>query len=164
MGAKKKGGGKKKAAAAEEVEDVSVDQFMKAYRAKVKELGVDLQKYIKEKYELYQEEDEKIEKFHLWEELGWAGTRAIMDSLRQVAYPHCKSVRFWKTYCEDEGVRAICQFVEMPKTGCLFMELLDNKITSLGCEFISRALHPKMSPTVQILKLDHNEFGAAGVK
>ena len=162
MGAKKKGGGKKKAAAADEVEDVSVHQFFKAYKAKTKELGVDLQKYIKEKYDLYCEEDEKIEKFNLWEELGWAGTRAIMDSLRHVNYPHCKSIRFWKTYCEDEGVRAICQFIELGK-GTLFLELLDNKITSLGCEFIARALHPRVNPTIQILKLDHNEFGAAGV-
>jgi len=45
----------------------------------------------------------------------------------------------------------------------LFLELLDNKITPLGCEFISRALQPKMMPTIQILKLDHNEFGSKGV-
>ena len=42
----------------------------------------------------------------------------------------------------------------------LFLELLDNKITPLGCEFISRALHPKMNPTIMVLKLDHNEFGS----
>ena len=42
-------------------------------------------KYIKEKYELYQEEQEKITKFHIWEEMGWAGTRALMDSLRMVS-------------------------------------------------------------------------------
>lgn len=45
----------------------------------------------------------------------------------------------------------------------LFLELLDNKITPLGCEFIARALHPKMTPTIEILKLDHNEFGSQGV-
>jgi len=77
-------------------------------------------------------------------------------------YPHCQSIRFWKTYCEDEGVRAICQFLEIGKP-VLFLELLDNKITSLGCEFISRSLHPLMKPTIQILKLDHNEFGSKGV-
>ena len=45
----------------------------------------------------------------------------------------------------------------------LFLELLDCKITALGCEFIARALHPKMNPTIEILKLDHNEFGSQGV-
>jgi len=85
MGAKKKaGGGKKKAASAEDEEDISVDVFYKAYRKKCTELGVDPSKIIKQKYETeYQDEGEKIAKFHLWEELGWAGTRALMDSLIQ---------------------------------------------------------------------------------
>jgi hypothetical protein len=43
------------------------------------------------------------------------------------------------------------------------LELLDNKITPLGCEFIQRALHPKLNPTLLVLKLDHNEFGSDGV-
>lgn len=45
----------------------------------------------------------------------------------------------------------------------LFLELLDNRITHLGCEFIARSLHPKMNPTIQVLKLDHNQFGSQGV-
>jgi len=158
MGAKKKAPAKKKGKAEEE-DDVSVDQFWKQYKTKkCPEYGVDVLKYVKEKYELYQEEQEKITKFHIWEEMGWAGTRALMDSLRMVNYPHCVSIRFWKTYCEDEGVRAICQFLEQGKP-TLFLELLDNRITHLGCEFISRSLHPKMNPTIQVLKLDHNQFG-----
>lgn len=42
-----------------------------------------MQKKIKELYLLYEEEQEKITKLHLWDELGWQGTRAIMDALRQ---------------------------------------------------------------------------------
>lgn len=44
------------------------------------------------------------------------------------------------------------------------LELLDNKITALGCEFISKTLHPISKPTVVILKLDHNNFGSRGVQ
>jgi Ran GTPase-activating protein (RanGAP) involved in mRNA processing and transport len=44
------------------------------------------------------------------------------------------------------------------------LELLDNKITALGCEFISKTLHPISKPSISILKLDHNSFGAQGVK
>jgi len=44
------------------------------------------------------------------------------------------------------------------------MELLDNKITPLGCEFIGRSLHPKSNTNLVIVKLDHNEFGSEGVK
>jgi hypothetical protein len=43
------------------------------------------------------------------------------------------------------------------------LELLDNRVTELGCEFIARALHPKMEPSITILKLDHNNFGARGM-
>jgi hypothetical protein len=80
MGGKKKAakGGKKK----EEEEDLSVEHFWKAYKKKVAELECVASKIVKEKYEQYVEEEEVISKFHLWEELGWAGVKAIMDSLR----------------------------------------------------------------------------------
>lgn len=41
-----------------------------------------MSKRIKEQYVEYEDEDEKISKLHLWEELGWQGTRAVMDALR----------------------------------------------------------------------------------
>jgi len=53
MGAKKKAPAKKKGKAEEE-DDVSVDQFWKQYKTKkCPEFGVDVLKYIKEKYDLY---------------------------------------------------------------------------------------------------------------
>ena len=68
-----------------------------------------------------------------------------MDALREVKYQHCVSIRLWKTFCEDEGVRAVCQYLEVAKN-VAFLELLDNAITPLGCEFLSKALHPKLQP------------------
>lgn len=58
-GKKKKGGGKKKDG---DEEDLSVDNFMKAYRKKCTELQCDQSKIIKEKYEEYLEEGEPITK------------------------------------------------------------------------------------------------------
>ena len=78
------------------------------------------------------------------------------------SYPHCRSIRLWKTFCEDEGVRAVCQFLEVGK-GITVLELLDNKISPLGCEFISRILHPKANTALTIVKLDHNNFGSEGL-
>lgn len=43
------------------------------------------------------------------------------------------------------------------------LELLDNHITPLGCEFISRILVPSAKQTLQLLKLDHNNFGSEGL-
>ena len=65
-----------------------------------------------------------------------------MDALRQVNYGHALSIRFWKTQCEDEGVRAICQYAKQTP-GIKIIELLDNEITVLGCEFLSKILAPE---------------------
>lgn len=48
------------------------------------------------------------------------------------------------------------------------LELLHNKITPLGCEFISQMMHTPINPKawrpkIAILKLDHNEFGSEGM-
>jgi len=59
-------------------------------------------------------------------------------------------------------MRAVCQYLECTKN-VAFLELLDNNITPLGCEFLSKAMHPNLSASIQILKLDHNQFGSDGV-
>ena len=140
MGGKKKGGsgGAKKAG---DEEDLSVENFWKAYKKKCTEYQCEPSKIIKGQMELFNEEGKEITKLHMWEELGWVGVKAITEALKAVAYPHLQSIRLWKTYCEDEGVRAICSFLEKSATvQCL--ELLDDKVTPLGCEFIGRTLSP----------------------
>jgi hypothetical protein len=106
-------------------------------------------KQIKEKYESeYLEEGNPLIKFHIWESLGWQGVRAIMDALKTVKYQHCRSIRFWKVACEDEGVRAICQYLKIAHN-CQLLELLDNGMTSLGCEFISKILMREQNSSIQ---------------
>jgi hypothetical protein len=56
----------------------------------------------------------------------------------------------------------VCQFIESAK-GITVLELLDNKITPLGCEFVSRVVHPKANTAISVLKMDHNNIGADGV-
>jgi Ran GTPase-activating protein (RanGAP) involved in mRNA processing and transport len=85
-----------------------------------------------------------------------------MNALKTVNYQEAKSVRLWKTGCEDEGVRSICTYLKLNlNVGCL--ELLDNGITSLGCEFLARILLPETRSNLKLLKLDHNSFGSEGV-
>lgn len=64
-GKKKKGGGGKKKGEGDE-EDVSVDNFMRLYRKKCGELGCEVSKILKEKYELYQDEAEPITKVYYY--------------------------------------------------------------------------------------------------
>lgn len=86
-----------------------------------------------------------------------------MDALIQIDYKHTFSLRLWKTYCEDEGVRHVCRWLAMNKT-VRFLELLENRITWLGCEFIGQIMHPKTNSPIHTLKLDHNDIGAKGVE
>lgn len=81
MGGKKKGGGKAKKKDGEE-EDVSVDNFVKFYKRKCNELQCDVSKRIRELYDEYLEEGDPIKKIHIWEEIGWQGTKAMMEALR----------------------------------------------------------------------------------
>lgn len=60
-------------------------------------------------------------------------------------------------------MRSICSFLERC-TSILCLELLDNKVTHLGCEFLGKALTPGSTcPPICILKLDHNNFGSKGL-
>ena len=112
MGGKKKGGDKKKAAK-DDVEDLSVENFFKTYTKNCAIYGCEKSKYIKSLSDKYNDEPD-IKPHHIKtnEELGWPGIKAITESLKQVKYPHLVSLRLWKTYIEDEGVRAVCEFLQ----------------------------------------------------
>ena len=91
-----------------------------------------------------------------------SGKSSKLHSAYINSYTHTKSIRLWKTFCEDEGCRAVCSYLGQAK-GVTVLELLDNKITALGCEFIGKLIHPRSLSNIQILKLDHNEIGGKGV-
>lgn len=46
----------------------------------------------------------------------------------------------------------------------MVLELLDNNITPLGCEFLGRVLNPIAKTNLLVVKLDHNSFGTPGLK
>ena len=88
MGAKKKKGGdgkKKGKGKGDEAEDNSVQNFWKAYKKKCVELECDVSKIVKEYWNKFDEDDEIPKKFHLWEELGWPGLKAIVEALKAAA-------------------------------------------------------------------------------
>jgi len=86
MGGKKKAGGgdKKKGKKEGDEEDLSVENFWKAYRKKCAEYQCDVSKKIKADYENFLDEGQEIKKFHNWEELGWPGVKAMCEALKQV--------------------------------------------------------------------------------
>ena len=46
----------------------------------------------------------------------------------------------------------------------IMLELLDNSISPFGCEHIGKLLVPEAKTNLTHLKLDHNSFGAEGLK
>jgi hypothetical protein len=55
-----------------------------------------------------------------------------MDSLSDLNYPHLKKLRLWKVDIQDEGVRAICNYIDKAST-VEYLDLMENRITALGC-------------------------------
>lgn len=72
-------------------------------------------------------------------------------------------MRLWKTKCEDEGVRAVCNYVAI-NNNVVILELLDNAITPLGCQFLGKLFAPEARTNLVIVKLDHNSIGSEGLK
>ena len=94
--------------------------------------------------------------------LGWQGTKAIIDAATTTNYNHITSIRLWAGHIQDEGVRIICGYIVRNK-GVETLELLNCDITPLGCEYLNKALTPKIGANLQIIKLDHNAFGSEGL-
>jgi Ran GTPase-activating protein (RanGAP) involved in mRNA processing and transport len=62
-----------------------------------------------------------------------------MESLNDLNYPHLKKIRLWKIDLQDEGLRSICNFIDKMST-IEYLDLMDNNITALGCEFLGKTL------------------------
>lgn len=152
--------GAKKSAKKDEEPDESTEKLFRLYKKKCSELQCPPSKGLLAKF--MDDEVEDIDKIHIWEEIGWEGVKALMISLKQIDYQHTKSLRLWKTDCGDEGVRSIVDWLQNNST-VQMLELLENKITDLGCDFISRILVPSSPSAITILKLDHNDIGSAGM-
>ena len=75
----------------------------------------------------------------LWEELGPIQVRSLMDALCDLNYQHLKVIRLWKIDLQDEGLRSICNYIDKVET-VEYLDLMDNRITALGCEFLGKTL------------------------
>jgi hypothetical protein len=51
------------------------------------------------------------------------------------------SIRLWKSGIEDEGVRELCRWL-LANNSTVCIDLLQNEITPIGCEIISKIIGP----------------------
>ena len=77
-----------------------------------------------------------------------------MDALSDLNYQHLKIIRLWKIDLQDEGLRSICNYIDKVAS-VEYLDLMDNKITALGCEFLGKTLNSEKSHIIK-LKLDNN--------
>ena len=159
-------GGKKKesAAAKKEGGDDSTERLFKSYRRHLNEYGLVMPRKLEETFlEIRDEKNPgRLGELILWEEVGPSGVRAIMDALRETEYPHIKSIRCWKTGSEDEGLRAIAQFM-MSQPIITLLEMIKCDISPLGCEFLGQCLDVAAPSALTNLRLDYNPLGDEGL-
>lgn len=132
------------------------------YEKRFREMGIPMYPAFQEKMNQMQEDDVEFEQLHLWEPTNPNALQVIFAAIHEAKIDTLKSVRFWKIKAQDEGVRALSKYMMQNKT-VEVVDLLDNEITPLGCEFLGRALHPSCNETTRKLSMDHNVFGDAGL-
>lgn len=62
-----------------------------------------------------------------------------MDALYDLKYGKLKVFKIWKAEFGDEGVRILSKYL-VGENSLEMVDLLDNGVTSLGCEFLGKAL------------------------
>ena len=87
--------------------------------------------------------------------------RSLMEGLIDLNYQPLKIIRLWKVDLQDEGLRSICNYIDKVNS-VEYLDLMDNKITSLGCEFLGKSLLNGKNKIAK-LKLDNNEIKNEGL-
>jgi Ran GTPase-activating protein (RanGAP) involved in mRNA processing and transport len=85
-----------------------------------------------------------------------------MEVASELKYEQLKMVRIWKGGIGDEGLRFICKFIDTSHSIQL-LDLMDNGISALGCEFIGKTVGSP-NAKLQQLKLDNNPILSEGIK
>ena len=161
--------GKKSKKKGQEDEEDPTENFIPAYKKACKECEVTPSAQLISKIEDMIDEGDDLNEILLNERVGEFGARALALALKRCTknekgMPILKSLRIWEGEIGDEGMRAIHQFIiETNNSSLNLIELLNDNIGPLGCEFISRIFEPSLPCNIQILTLDYNRFGNEGL-
>lgn len=67
-----------------------------------------------------------------------------------------KFISLWRIRAQDEGVRSLCEYL-IQNPGVQTLDLMDNDITFLGCNFISK-IYKSIPQELQITKVKNIIF------
>lgn len=155
----------KKRAGAADGEVDPFDEFIKKYAKNQKEYDTPKIPDVQDIISQIQDEGLDVTSWRFDKEFDPMSFRILFHSLRQVNYPMIEAIRVWKCAGGDESVRSVCYYLDGdPQPQVKDMQFTDNGVTALGCEFLGRTLGPNGNKMVNLLRLDYNQFGTAGVE
>jgi hypothetical protein len=161
---------KKKPAKAAEGEENLFEEFLKKYKALEK--TYDTPKLFEVQapspdgiIARINDDGEDVFSWNFSREFDAMAFRICFMALRQSGLNTIRAVRCWKCNGGDESVRSVCYYLDsVPSPAVEDLQFIDNGLTELGCEFLGRTLGPQGNKTINLLRLDFNQFGAAGVE
>ncbi|KAF4689894.1 RNA-DNA hybrid ribonuclease [Perkinsus olseni] len=168
MGPKKKAAPKKGGGGEDEVD--LFEEFVKKLRKLQKDYEVPKLAQLEGIMNTIVEEGEELPAWNFNGPQDIMAFRIACEALRQSNYNKFKALRLWKCEMGDEGVRSVCNYLEMPTSpqfgGCLVedLQITDGGVTSLGCAILGRTLSLNGYKLISLLRLDHNKFGNAGLE
>lgn len=149
------------------------EEFTKTYTKKQKEFDLQPSQKIAEVQEIFQrmEEGEEMASWNFSREFDPMAFRILFIALRSPgAGLDCvniiKAIRVWKCNGGDESVRSVCHYLDSTQgtPAVEDLQFTDNAVTHLGCEFLGRTLGPSGNKVINLLRLDFNQFGSAGIE
>jgi len=156
---------KKKPAKAAEGEVDLFEEFIKKYVKNQKEFDTVKMPEAQEIISRIQDDGEDVFSWNFSREFDPMAFRILFMSLRQTGLNTIRAIRVWKCSGGDESVRSVCYYLDsVPPPAVEDLQFTDNGVTDLGCEFLGRTLGPSGNKVINLLRLDFNQFGTAGVE
>ena len=145
-------------------EETPIEQLGKLIPKKFNRNGFPIHKQFEDKIKQLIEDGDSLTQLHLWEEANSNQVKLIFECLTQTNINTISSLRFWKIKSEDEGIRALCEYLQNSNLNLTILELIENKIKTLGCQFLGNLYlkNPK-SLNIQSLVLDQNNLSDEGI-
>jgi hypothetical protein len=138
------------------------DEFLKKYDKMQREYETEKIAKMAEIRRLREEEGE-VKCWNFDEKFDAMAFRVLFQSLKQSNFMDIEAIRLWQCGGGDESVRSVCLYLDINPT-VKDLHFTDNGVTPLGCEFLGRTLGPEGNKFVNLLRLDYNQFGTAGVE
>jgi hypothetical protein len=141
------------------------EEFQKKYSKNKKEFDIPVIGEVQNIIQQITDEGEPVKAWDFSQEFDQMSFRVLMHSLRQSGYNQINGLRLWKCNGGDESVRSVCYYLDSePSPEVEDVQFTDNGVSPLGCEFLGRTLGPTGNKKITFLRLDYNQFGAAGVE